>query len=119
MIDPDQMRQVLLNLVNNAGDAIEGPGSITLSTGCTNGQVRLTITDTGRGMTSDVMEKIFDPFFTTKEVGRGTGLGLSISMNIVQSMGGRINVQSVPGAGSSFNIMLPLKLSEENQDAES
>jgi two-component system NtrC family sensor kinase len=118
MIDPDQMRQVLLNIVNNAGDAMDGPGSITLSTGCTNGQVRLTITDTGRGMTPDVVEKIFDPFFTTKEVGRGTGLGLSISLNIIQSMGGRIDVQSVPGAGSSFNIMLPLKVSEENRDVQ-
>lgn len=115
MIDPDQMRQVFLNIINNADDAMDGAGgTLTLSTRCEDGFVRATVIDTGKGMTAEQMEKIFDPFFTTKEVGKGTGLGLSVSLNIVQSMGGRIEVQSMPGAGSSFTVVLPLNPSEEN-----
>ncbi len=108
LLDPDQISQVFLNLINNAGDAIEGAGTITLSTRCDSGFIRVTITDTGKGMTSEQMEKIFLPFFTLKEVGKGTGLGLSISLSIVESMGGRIEVQSMPKAGSSFTVVLPL-----------
>jgi len=106
--DPDHIRQVFLNLVNNAGDAIDGSGSITLSTSCNQQDVHVTVTDTGRGMTRDETEDIFLPFYTTKEVGKGTGLGLSISYGIVQAMGGRIEVQSIPGKGSSFTVLLPL-----------
>ncbi|GAB4346450.1 MAG: PAS domain-containing sensor histidine kinase [Candidatus Abyssubacteria bacterium] len=116
MLDPDQMRQVFLNIVNNAGDAMDGTGgTLTISSRCDDGVIRVTVTDTGKGMTSDQMEKIFDPFFTTKEVGKGTGLGLSISLSIVQSMGGRIEVQSMPGAGSSFTVVLPVRKPEESQ----
>ncbi len=114
MLDPDQMRQVFLNIVNNAGDAVEGPGTITLTTRCNDSHIRATVTDTGKGMTSEQMERIFDPFFTTKEVGKGTGLGLSISLSIVQSMHGEIEVQSMPGAGSSFTVVLPRYRAEEN-----
>ncbi len=113
MVDPDQIRQVFLNLVNNAGDAIEDSGTITLSTSCVNGCIRAAVADTGKGMTSEQLEKIFDPFFTTKEVGKGTGLGLSVSLGIVQSIGGHIEVQSMPGAGSSFTVVLPLEQAEE------
>jgi two-component system NtrC family sensor kinase len=109
MVDADQMRQVFLNLINNAGDAIEGPGRITLTTRHSPEEVRVTVTDTGKGMTSEQMNRIFVPFFTTKEVGKGTGLGLAISLSIVQSMGGRFEVQSMPGAGSSFSVVLPLE----------
>jgi len=116
MLDIDQMRQVFLNLINNAGDAINGAGTITLTTGSNERYVRATITDTGKGMTSEQMERIFDPFFTTKEVGKGTGLGLSVSLNIVQAMGGAIEVQSVPGAGSSFTVVLPIERRKENRD---
>ncbi len=114
MVDPDQMRQVFLNLINNAGDALDGSGTITLTTRCNGEFLRATVTDTGKGMTSDQMEKIFNPFFTTKEVGKGTGLGLSISLNIVEGLGGRIEVQSMPGAGSSFTVVLPFERLEEN-----
>lgn len=110
LLDPDQISQVFLNLINNAGDAIEGSGMITLSTQHKDGFIHISVTDTGRGMTSDRMKNIFMPFFTTKEVGKGTGLGLSVSLGIVESMGGRIDVQSILGAGSSFTVVLPIKL---------
>ncbi len=113
MADPDQMRQVVLNLVNNAGDAIEKSGAITLSTRANEEYVSLTVNDTGKGMTSEQMKRIFHPFYTTKEVGKGTGLGLSICLSIVESMGGRIEVQSMPGAGSSFTVVLPTVHAEE------
>jgi two-component system, NtrC family, sensor kinase len=109
LVDPDQIRQVFLNLINNAGDAIQGPGRITLSTRQDEDFVRVTVTDTGAGMDAGQIKKIFDPFFTTKEVGKGTGLGLSVSIGIVESMGGTIEVQSMPGAGSAFTVVLPKK----------
>jgi two-component system NtrC family sensor kinase len=109
LLDSDQIRQVFLNIINNAGDAISGPGTITLSTAVKDDNVLVTIKDTGRGMTSEQMEKIFDPFYTTKEVGKGTGLGLSVSLSIVESMGGSITVQSLPEEGSSFTVSLPIK----------
>jgi two-component system NtrC family sensor kinase len=109
------MRQVFLNIINNAGDAFEKPGTITLATRRNDEAVCVSITDTGKGMTSEQIGRIFDPFYTTKEVGKGTGLGLSISLNIVQAMGGRIEVQSMPGAGSCFTVVLPIHPPEENQ----
>jgi two-component system NtrC family sensor kinase len=108
-LDADQIRQVLLNLVNNAQDAINGAGTITLRTEKAQDMVRVTVSDTGKGMTSEQMDKIFLPFYTTKEAGKGTGLGLSVSLNIVEAMGGRIDVQSLPGAGSSFAVELPIQ----------
>jgi len=113
-VDPDQMRQVFLNIINNAGDAIVNSGTITLATRLNENDVRISITDTGKGMTSDQMSRIFNPFYTTKEVGKGTGLGLSISLSIVQAMGGQIEVQSMPGAGSCFTVVLPLNSAEES-----
>jgi two-component system NtrC family sensor kinase len=107
LVDPDPLRQVFLNLINNAQDAIQGSGQITLSTRHDDETVRVTVRDTGKGMTAEQMERIFLPFYTTKEVGKGTGLGLSISSSLVESMGGRIEVQSLPGAGSSFTVVLP------------
>jgi two-component system NtrC family sensor kinase len=114
-VDPDQIRQVFLNLINNADDAIDGAGTIRLSTRCESGFVRVEISDTGKGMTPEQMEKIFLPFYTTKEVGRGTGLGLSISLSIVESMGGSIAVQSMLGAGSSFTVRLPTEQTEDRE----
>jgi two-component system NtrC family sensor kinase len=114
-LDPDQIRQVFLNLINNAGDAIEGAGTIKLSTRRQNGFVCVEISDTGKGMTSEQMQRIFLPFYTTKEVGRGTGLGLSISLSIVESMGGSIAVQSMLGAGSSFTVRLPTDRMEDGE----
>ena len=106
------MGQVFLNLINNAGDAIEGLGDHHSFHAPRHGFVRATVADTGAGMTSEVMQQIFLPFYTTKEVGKGTGLGLSISSSIVESFGGTIEVQSMPGAGSSFTVVLPVNQPE-------
>ncbi len=108
LLDQDQIRQVFLNLINNAGDAISGPGTITLSTSRDDEYVKVSIKDTGVGMSLEQVNRIFDPFYTTKEVGKGTGLGLSVSLSIVESMGGSINVQSLEGAGTCFTVSLPI-----------
>ncbi|WP_374276663.1 ATP-binding protein [Azonexus sp.] len=103
-----QINQVVLNLLVNAAQAIETQGRITVRTGCDDAWAWIEVADTGRGMPPDVQKRIFDPFFTTKPVGQGTGLGLSISYDIVRKHGGRIDVHSVPGEGSTFRIWLPL-----------
>jgi len=108
LMDKDQIRQVFLNLINNAHDAISGPGVITITTKANRDQIKVEIEDTGKGMTIEQLDQIFTPFFTTKEVGKGTGLGLSVSLSIVESMGGSIGVQSIKGSGSIFTIVLPL-----------
>lgn len=106
--DRDRLRQVLLNLVNNAGDAIKEEGAITVATEAADGHVRISVKDTGEGISPENLKRIFNPFFTTKGVGKGTGLGLSISANIVESMGGGITVQSIIGKGSVFTVSLPI-----------
>ena len=119
LVDPDQISQVFLNLINNAGDAIDGPGTITITTRHDDQSVRVTVSDTGVGMSPEVMQKMFLPFFTTKEVGKGTGLGLSISSSIVESMSGTIEVQSIPGAGSSFTVVLPIREARQEENGSS
>lgn len=113
MLDPDLIRQVFLNILNNAGDAIKGPGTITITTAEADGRIQVTIKDTGVGMTPEQLTKIFDPFYTTKEVGKGTGLGLSVSLSILESMGGSISVQSLKGSGSSFTVTIPIRGASE------
>jgi signal transduction histidine kinase len=103
-----QIDQVLLNILANAAQAIEGPGSITIETRLEDGWAVVAIRDTGPGIAPDVLGRIFDPFFTTKPVGEGTGLGLSISYEIVKKHGGEIGVDSRPGAGATFTVRLPL-----------
>jgi two-component system NtrC family sensor kinase len=106
--DANQLQQVLLNLINNAIDALEGkPGKITIRTFLRAGQICISISDTGKGITSEQLGKIFLPFYTTKEVGKGTGLGLSVSYGIVTNLGGDIEVMSRVGKGSTFTIVLP------------
>lgn len=107
--DLSQIQQVVLNLLNNAIDAIGHNGSITVSTHFlekTN-EVEISIADTGKGISESELSKIFDPFFTTKEIGKGTGLGLSISYSIIEKLGGKIKVQSKVGEGTVFTILLP------------
>jgi two-component system NtrC family sensor kinase len=115
MLDRDELSQVFLNLINNAGDSIVaagGGGAITLSTRRDHDHVRIAVIDSGTGMEPELLKKIFLPFFTTREVGKGTGLGLPVSLSIVESMGGAVEVQSVPGSGSSFTVVLSIKDAE-------
>jgi two-component system, NtrC family, sensor histidine kinase HydH len=118
-IDPEQLRQVLMNLIRNAMQAVQSNGKVNVSTrvrfgrGTRSGQskgadeafVEITVADTGPGISRGALEKLFMPFFTTKE--KGTGLGLAISQRIVQGAGGRIEVRSYEGKGSTFTVVLP------------
>ncbi|MFH1701792.1 MAG: ATP-binding protein [Candidatus Zixiibacteriota bacterium] len=108
--DANQLQQVILNIINNAGDAIgDNDGKITIRTMGRGKNLVIAITDTGRGMTPDELEKVFLPFFTTKEVGKGTGLGLSVSYGIIRGLGGEIEVESTKDVGTTFRLILPLK----------
>lgn len=110
---PSQLNQVFMNILLNAAQAIEKKGEITIVTEAVGDQaVRVVISDTGRGIAPENLAHIFDPFFTTKPVGQGTGLGLAVSWGIVQRHGGRIAVDSVPGKGTTFSIVLPIQLPE-------
>jgi len=105
---PSELQQVLLNLVNNAIDAIERPGgTVTVTTRPEGDEVVLKVSDTGKGIPDANLARIFDPFFTTKPVGHGTGLGLSICYGIVEKMGGRITVESEIETGTTFAVFLP------------
>ncbi len=105
-----QIKQVLVNLLVNAGQAIDERGSITIETESAPDKqsIYIHIQDTGHGIDDDTLQKIFDPFFTTKAVGQGTGLGLSVSYGIIQSHRGTISVASEQGEGSRFTIKLPV-----------
>ena len=110
--DPGQLQQVLLNLLNNALDAVvqlhdTGGGRVDLSVGFDESKVCIAIRDNGTGISDEFKDKVFSPFFTTKPVGKGTGLGLSICFGIVESMGGSIDMDSEAGRGTQFMITLP------------
>jgi two-component system NtrC family sensor kinase len=107
---PDQLNQVFMNILVNAAHAIEGDGKITISTRSDGKDVTLTFSDTGKGIRPENLSKIFDPGFTTKGVGVGSGLGLAICYKIVREHGGRIQVSSEPGQGSTFTITLPIEV---------
>lgn len=120
VLEPGMLEQMVTNLVNNARDAIDGPGEITLHVanrrydelsatgsarpGCF---VMLSVRDNGRGMTEDVMEQLFDPFFSTKETAPGRGLGLAVVYGLVRQLDGWIEVESALGQGSELRIYLP------------
>jgi two-component system cell cycle sensor histidine kinase/response regulator CckA len=122
-VDVSQMEQVILNLAVNARDAMPTGGELTMETGASDApdgrlperfaeplagrQVKLTVKDTGTGMSEAVRQRIFEPFFTTKETGKGTGLGLAMVYGIVRQSGGNIYVTSEPGKGSIFEVYLP------------
>ena len=106
--DPNALQQVVMNLLTNAGDVLERGGEISLETCIVSGEkgrVRLTVRDTGPGISPDVLPRIFDPFYTTKS--DGTGLGLSISYGIVREHKGTIDVESLPGRGTTFVLTFP------------
>ena len=108
--DRGQLAQVLLNLVTNARTAMPSGGTLTIATrppAGDGGEVALVVRDTGKGMTPEVKARIFEPFFTTKDEWSNVGLGLSVSWRIVEEHGGRITVESEPGAGATFTVYLP------------
>jgi signal transduction histidine kinase len=112
----DKLSSVLLNLLINAGHALEDRygteaaehGIVNVHTRVQGTQILLEVTDNGGGISVEDGEKIFDPFFTTKEVGRGTGQGLAIARAVVQSHGGQISFESRPGVGTTFRISVPI-----------
>ena len=109
-VDRNQLENAILNMAINARDAMGGSGRLTIGVGngdASAGQVRLSITDTGCGMTPEVLGKIFDPFYTTKAPGEGTGLGMSMVYGFVKQSGGEIRIDSSPGAGTTITILLP------------
>ncbi|CCQ10253.1 sensor histidine kinase [Pseudoalteromonas luteoviolacea B = ATCC 29581] len=112
---PGKLSQVFLNLIINAGQAIEGFGHLWISSYEEGESVYLVFRDDGIGMSESTLQKIFDAFFTTKPIGKGTGLGLSISMEIIHQHGGELTVSSILGKGSEFVIQLPKLSSEEGK----
>jgi signal transduction histidine kinase len=111
--DETALRQVLLNLLTNAIDATEPPGTILVAAALlpANGrgrQVEITVTDSGHGMAAEDVRRVFEPFYTTKAPGRGTGLGLAIVDHIVRAHGGQVIVESAPGRGTTMRVRLPL-----------
>jgi PAS domain S-box-containing protein len=109
-----QLKQVFLNIMINAADAMHGRGALTIKTfpSADENQVIIEFTDTGGGIPEDILPRIFDPFFTTKEVGEGTGLGLSMSYGIVKEHKGNIEVDTVAGSGTTFRVVLPVEYGE-------
>lgn len=130
--DKNQLEHALLNLCINARDAMPNGGTLTIGTrrtslsrGCAElkdevppgDYIEISVTDTGTGMTADVMEKIFEPFFTTKEAGKGTGLGLSSTFGFMKQSGGHISVSSEVGSGTTFRLYVPLAAKSAEPDA--
>jgi two-component system, NtrC family, sensor kinase len=105
---PQELKQVFLNLIVNAGQAIRDGGTIRIATETGDGWVTVKVEDDGCGIAPEHLERIFDPFFTTKRVGEGTGLGLGIAYHIVRSHRGEIQVDSELGRGSRFRVKLPV-----------
>ncbi|MGC8736869.1 MAG: two-component system sensor histidine kinase NtrB [Dissulfurimicrobium sp.] len=110
MGDKGQIEQAILNLIINAGEALNNKGKLIIETDFSKEQrlVCLTVEDNGPGIPDDLLPRIFEPFFTTKRAGKGTGLGLSITHGIVQRHGGKITVNSKPGYGTRFEVKIPL-----------
>jgi len=97
-----------MNLLVNAAQAIEHFGEIIIKTWHDGGNIFISISDTGHGMSEEIKNRIFEPFFTTKDVGKGTGLGLSITYDIIKKHNGEITVESEAGKGSTFTVKIPV-----------
>jgi two-component system NtrC family sensor kinase len=112
LLSPDQVRQVLLNLFKNAEDAIAESGYIRITTMHEEAEgeefVILKVSDNGCGITDEDQSQIFEPFFTRKRDGQGTGLGLSVTYSIIRNIGGKIEVDSRVGEGTTFTIRIPV-----------
>jgi CheY-like chemotaxis protein len=116
LADRAQLEQVVINLAINARDAMPDGGTLAIETGVAGEHVRLAVSDTGTGIAAEVLEHIFEPFYTTKDVGLGTGLGLATVHGIVTQSGGRVEVASDLGLGSTFTVLLPAASSEHTDE---
>jgi PAS domain S-box-containing protein len=112
--DPLLLGQVLINLLKNSADAMEGRGTLSVILSRFRNRLRLEVADNGPGLAPEIMERVFDPFFTTKEPDKGTGLGLSICYGIVRSLGGGITCGNRTSGGAWFRVSLPLATGERN-----
>jgi hypothetical protein len=117
LADRAQLEQVVINLAINARDAMPDGGTLAIETGVAGDHVRLAVSDTGTGIDPGLLEHIFEPFYTTKDVGVGTGLGLATVHGIVTQSGGRVEVSSDPGLGSTFSVWLPAAEDEREEAA--
>jgi signal transduction histidine kinase len=106
---PGHLQQVFLNLLNNARDAMPNGGTITLRTYGKDHSIAAEVEDTGIGITPENRNRVFEPFFTTKGLGKGTGLGLSVAYGIIKTHGGEIEVESMPGKGTLFRVVVPME----------
>lgn len=113
-----QINQVFTNIIFNAVQAMNEKGTLTITTRRSGDFAVVDIGDTGTGISEDILTRIFDPFFTTKKVGEGTGLGLSISYGIIENHGGKLEVESVAGKGTTFHIWLPIIAATPVKDTE-
>jgi signal transduction histidine kinase len=116
--DPGLLRQIVINLLSNALDAIESGGRVTLSTKSDPSEIRITVSDDGLGISPEDLRRIFEPFYTTKGRGKGTGLGLAICRELTAALGGSISVESTPGRGSTFTLRVPRFGSPERREPE-
>jgi signal transduction histidine kinase len=115
-IHPQEIKQVVLNLITNALDSTDPGGTVTIELGIQDGKAQICVSDNGCGMTDEVRENLFEPFFTRRRSGQGTGLGLAIASKIVADHGGRIHAESDgPGCGSQFRVALPLAGTVESE----
>jgi two-component system cell cycle sensor histidine kinase/response regulator CckA len=115
--DPGQIEQLLVNLALNARDAMPSGGNLVIDTEAHDDQVRMRVSDSGRGMAPDVVEHAFEPFFTTKANGEGTGLGLATVYGIVTQAGGEVSIASSPGLGTTVTVLLPVAASSPDAPA--
>lgn len=114
---PSLLNQVFMNILVNAGHAIETQGAITIRSGVQDDFAWIAISDTGKGISPENLKRIFDPFFTTKPVGQGTGLGLALAYGIIQKHNGRIEVESEVGKGTTFRLWIPLHHADQARAA--
>lgn len=113
LTDPQILKRILHNLVNNALQAMPDGGTLTLAASLSGGELRIEVRDTGVGMDEETLKRIFTPLFTTKA--KGTGLGLAVCKRLVEGLGGRIEVKSSKGAGTTFMLVLPASSGTEMQ----
>jgi signal transduction histidine kinase len=115
-VHPQEMKQVVLNLLTNALDSVDEGGEVDVRLDCTDDELKFVVTDQGCGMPPHVIEHLFEPFYTRRRDGQGTGLGLSITYRIIQDHGGTIAATSRgPGYGSEFTIELPLRVKHDEE----